>query len=183
MKRNLLLWSALLVILAGLPALLSAQNSKRVTVPGINNFWFVDEKVSTGGSITSRDLAMPALKKRGIKTVIDLAGGAESGAERAATEAAGMKYLVFAINPMTLDPAPIEPFLKAASDPANFPVFIHSGNGHRAGMALMIKRVLVDGWTIEKAGIEAASDGLVLDNDMAPVWWKFARDYFRTHGK
>ena len=130
-------------MLAGLPALSPAQNSKRLTVPGINNFWFVDKTVSTGGSITSRDMAMPALKKRGIKTVIDLAGGAQSDAERTATEAAGMKYLVFPINPMTLDPAPIEPFLRAASDPANFPVFIHSGNGHRAGMGLMIKRVLV----------------------------------------
>ncbi len=91
--------------------------------------------------------------------------------------------MVFAINPMTLDPAPIEPFLKAASDPTNFPVFIHSGNGHRAGMALMIKRVLVDGWTIEKAGIEAAASGLIDDNAMAPVWWKFAQDYIMSHKK
>src|SRR5439155_24215230 len=119
MKRNLLRWSGLLVMLAGLPALSPAQNSKRLTVPGINNFWFVDKTVSTGGSITSRDMAMPALKKRGIKTVIDLAGGAQSDAERTATEAAGMKSLVFPINPTTLDPTPIEPFLKAASDPAN----------------------------------------------------------------
>src|SRR5437867_5881836 len=126
MKRNLLRMGGFLIVLAGLPALSLAQNSKRLTVPGVNNFWFVDKTVSTGGSITSRDMAMPALKKRGIKTVIDLAGGAQSDAERSATEAAGMKYLVFAINPMTLDPAPIEPFLKAASDPANFPVFIHS---------------------------------------------------------
>src|SRR2546428_7905285 len=109
MKRNLFLWIALLIVLAGLPALSPAQNSKRLMVPGINNFWFVDKTVSTGGSITSRDMAMPALKKRGIKTVIDLAGGAESIAERAATEGAGMGYLVFAINPTTLDPAPIEP--------------------------------------------------------------------------
>src|ERR1043165_4450131 len=177
MRRNVLRWSGLLVMLAGLPALSWAQNSKRLMVPGINNFCFVDKTVSTGGSITSREMAMPALKRRGIKTVIDLAGGAQSDAERAATEAAGMKYLVFAINGTTLDPAPVEPFLKAATDPANFPVFIHSGAGHRAAMALMIKRVLVDGWTIEKAGIEAAASGLIDDNAMAPVWWKFAQDY------
>ena len=183
MKRNLVRWSGILIVLAGLPVLSIAQNSKRLTVPGINNFWFVDKTVSTGGSITSREMAMPALKKRGIKTVIDLAGGAESNAERAAAEAAGMKYLVFAINGTTLDPSPVEPFLKAASDPANFPVFIHSGAGHRAGMALMIKRVLVDGWTVEKAGIEAAASGLIDDNPMAPVWWKFAQDYIMSHKK
>jgi protein tyrosine phosphatase (PTP) superfamily phosphohydrolase (DUF442 family) len=183
MKNTLLRWSALLIVLAGVPALSFAQNSKRLVVPGINNFWFVDKTVSTGGSITSPDLAMPALKKRGIRTVIDLAGGTGSDAERKATEAAGMKYLVFAINPMTLDPAPIEPFLKAASDSANFPIFIHSGAGHRAAMALMIKRVLVDGWTVEKSGIEAAASGLVDDNAMAPVWWKFAYDYITSHKK
>src|SRR5438046_5154959 len=183
MKQHPLRLCGLLIIVAVLPALSWAQNSKRLMVPGINNVWFVDKTVSTGGSITSRDMAMPALKKRGIKTIIDLAGGAQSDAERSATEAAGMKYLVFAINPMTLDPAPIEPFLKAASDPANFPVFIHSGAGHRAGMALMIKRVLMDGWTIEKAGIEAAASGLIDDNAMAPVWWKFAQDYIMSHKK
>jgi protein tyrosine phosphatase (PTP) superfamily phosphohydrolase (DUF442 family) len=161
----------------------SAQTIQRLTVPGINNFWRVDDTVSTGGTITSREMAVPELKRRGIRTVINLAGGADADAERTAVEQAGLKYFVFAIDPMRLDPAPIEPFLKAAADRANYPLFIHSGAGHRAAMAWMIKRVMVDGWTIEKAGIEAASDGLVLDNDMAPVWWKFARDYFKAHGK
>ena len=32
-------------------------------------------------------------------------------------------------------------------------------------------------WTIEKAGIEAGALGLIDDNAMAPVWWKFAQDY------
>src|SRR6516165_3639217 len=112
MKRNLFRLSGILMMAAVLPVLSLAQTSKRLMVPGINNFWFVDKNVSTGGSITSREMAMPALKKRGIKTVIDLAGGAQSDAERAATEAAGMKYLVFAINGTTLDPAPVDPFLK-----------------------------------------------------------------------
>jgi len=70
MKPNLLRWSSLLAALACLPAvtpLTWAQGSQRVTVPGINNFWFVDKTVSTGGSITSREMAMPALKKRGSR--------------------------------------------------------------------------------------------------------------------
>jgi protein tyrosine phosphatase (PTP) superfamily phosphohydrolase (DUF442 family) len=183
MKRHLARWTGLLLILASLPLASPAQDSKRLTMPGINNFWVVDNTVSTGGTITSREMAMPALKKRGITTVIDLAGGDQSDAERQAAEAAGMKYLVFPINPMTLDPSPIEPFLRAASDPANFPIFIHSGAGHRAAMALMIKRVLVDGWTIERAGIEAAASGLVNDNAMASVWWKFAYDYISIRKK
>ena len=160
-----------------------AQTIQKVTIAGVNNFWRVDNTVSTGGTITSRDMAVPALKGRGIRTVINLAGGADADAERTAVEAAGMKYLLYPIDPMALDRAPVEDILKALNDRANFPIFIHSGAGHRAAAALMIKRVMVDGWDIERAGIEAASAGMVLNNDMAPVWWKFIRDYLMAHGK
>ncbi|HKC57889.1 MAG TPA: hypothetical protein VKC35_17280, partial [Vicinamibacterales bacterium] len=102
-------------VAAGAPA----QGIQRLTLPGINNFWRVDETVSTGGTITSREMAVPELKRRGIRTVINLAGGADADAERTAVEQAGLKYFLFAIDPMKLDPAPIEPFLKAASDRAN----------------------------------------------------------------
>jgi protein tyrosine phosphatase (PTP) superfamily phosphohydrolase (DUF442 family) len=161
----------------------SAQSIQRFTVPGINNFWRVDDTVSTGGTITSREMAVPELERRGIRTVINLAGGTEAEAERAAVSRAGMKYILLPIDPMALDRAPVDAINQALNDRANFPIFIHSGAGHRAAAALMIKRVMVDGWTIEKAGIEAASAGMVLDNDMAPVWWKFIRDYFKAHGK
>ena len=161
----------------------AAQGIQRLTVPGINNFWRVDGTVSTGGTITSREMAIPELKRRGIRTVINLAGGPDADAERAAVEGAGMKYFLFAIDGAKLDPAPVDPFLEVARNRANYPLFIHSGAGHRAAMAWMIKRVMVDGWTIERAGIEAASDGLVDSNAMASVWWKFAYDYFAAHHK
>jgi len=157
----------------------SAQTPKRLGLPGINNSWRVNKDVVTGGTITMRDVAIPALKKQSIKTVINLAGGADSDAEGTAVKAAGMKYFVFPVTPA--DASQIEPMLKVFSDPANYPVFIHSGAGHRAAVALFLKRVLIDRWDVEKAGIEAASAGLVLSNDMAPGWWKFARDYLNTH--
>src|ERR1043165_10134812 len=77
----------------------SAQAIQRFTVPGINNFWHVDDTVSTGGTITSREMAVPELKRRGIRSVINLAGGAEAEAERASGEAAGMKHFLFAVGP------------------------------------------------------------------------------------
>ena len=161
----------------------AAQGIQRLTVPGINNFWRVDATVSTGGTITAREMAIPELKRRGIRSVINLAGGPEAEAERAAVESAGLKYFLFAINPQTLDPAPVDQFLEASRNRANYPLFIHSGNGHRAAMAWMIRRVVVDGWTVERAGIEAATDGLINDNPMTPVWWKFAQDYLTSHAK
>ena len=171
------------VLFPGTVATASAQAIQKIAIAGINNFWRVDNTVSTGGTITSREMAIPVLKRRGIRTVINLAGGADADAERTAVEAAGMKYLLYPIDPMALDRAPVEDILKALNDRANFPIFIHSGAGHRAAAALMIKRVMVDGWDVEKAGIEAASAGMVLSNDMAPVWWKFIRDYLGAHGK
>ena len=182
MKHRTLLWVGAMVVMVTHASIAAAQ-PQRVAIAGINNFWRVDNIVSTGGTITSREMAIPVLKQRGIKTVINLAGGAEAEAEQKAVTAAGMKYLLYPIDPMAFDKAPVEEIIKALNDRANAPIFIHSGAGHRAAAALMIKRVMTDGWDIEKAGIEAASAGMVLSNDMAPVWWKFIRDYFNKHGK
>jgi protein tyrosine phosphatase (PTP) superfamily phosphohydrolase (DUF442 family) len=159
----------------------TAQAPQHLNLAGINNSWRVNKDVVTGGTIMSPAMAIPLLKRQGIKTVINLAGGPDAEAEGAAVKAAGMKYFVFPITPD--DASQVDPMLKAFSDAANYPVFIHSGAGHRAAMALFLKRVLIDRWDVEKAGIEAASAGLVLNNDMAPGWWKFARDYLNTHQK
>ena len=184
MKRRTWLCVAVAAVLhASLAAQAPPTHPERVAIAGINNFWRVDDAISTGGTITARETAIPALKKRGIKTVINLAGGPDADAERMAVEAAGMKYFLYPIDASKPDTAPIDEVVKALNDRANYPIFIHSGAGHRAAVCLMIKRVMVDGWEIETAGIEAASAGMVLSNDMAPVWWKFIRDYFNKHGK
>jgi len=47
----------------------------------------------------------------------------------------------------------------------------------------MIKRVLVDGWSVEQAGAEAATIGLVNDDPAVPAFWTFAQDYIVAHGK
>src|SRR4026207_2320 len=108
MKRRPFVW-AMLVVATHLSVAGAAP--QRVALPGINNFWRVDDAISTGGTITSRDMAVPELKRRGIRSVINLAGGAGAGGERVAVEAAGMKYFLFPIDPMALDRAPIDPLL------------------------------------------------------------------------
>jgi protein tyrosine phosphatase (PTP) superfamily phosphohydrolase (DUF442 family) len=180
MKPRTFVWASLLL---AAHVSVAAAAPQRIAIAGVNNFWRVDDTVSTAGTITSRERAIPELKRRGIRSVINLAGGPDAEAERSAVEGAGLKYFLFPIDPMALDRAPVDPLLQAMKDRANFPVFVHSGAGHRAAAALMLKRVLVDGWDVEKAGIEAASAGMVLDNDMAPVWWKFIRDTLKARGK
>jgi protein tyrosine/serine phosphatase len=46
------------------------------------------------------------------------------------------------------------------ADPANSPVYIHCAGAGRAGAMMMIKRILVDGWTTEKALAEAEAIGM-----------------------
>jgi hypothetical protein len=68
------------------------------------------------------------------------------------------------------------------TDPANQPVFLHSGNGHRTASLWMIKRVVVDGWSAEQAGARSdldRSDSRQSDGADAVV----ALDYITAHPK
>ena len=62
-------------------------------------------------------MAVPVLKQRGIRTVINLAGGAEAEAERTAVEAAGMKYLLYPIDATALDRAPMDDASRSCRSP------------------------------------------------------------------
>ena len=61
-------------------------------------------------------------------------------------------------------------------DPANQPVYIHCGSANRVGALWLIKRVVVDGWPVDKAMSEAEAIGLHSDNLKA-----FALDYIKSH--
>lgn len=152
------------VVLSPFASRLGAQTGAREGFPGVNNFWRIDATASNGGAINSPDLAIPELKRRGFKAIIDVAGGATAEAEGSALQAAGMKYFLIPINAKALDPALAESFLKAARD-------------------WMIKRVLVDGWSVERAGAEATTIGLINNNEFVPGYWQFAREFITAHGK
>jgi protein tyrosine phosphatase (PTP) superfamily phosphohydrolase (DUF442 family) len=161
--------------------------TRREDFPGLANYFPIDGTASNGSQFQSRALAITELSKRGFKAVIDVAGGPDAEAEGAAVRATGMKYFLLTIDlagsPGQYDPAKVEPVLKAMTDPANQPVYLHSGNGHRTAMLWMIKRVVVDGWSVEQAGAEATMIGLVNDNPAVPTQWKFAQDYITAHSK
>ena len=82
----------------------------------------------------------------------------------------GMRKSV--MNRATPDPAVADKFLQAIGDSGNNPAFVHCGSGNRAAAMWMIKRMVVDGWDVERAGTEAAALGLTNENLK-----KFAVDY------
>ena len=157
---------------------------RREDFPGLANYFPIDGTASNGGPIQSNDWAMSELWRRGFKSVIDVGGGADAAAAAAAAKVAGLKYFAMPIagsgTSVPFDAAKVDAVIKTLTDPANQPLYLNSGNGRPTAMVWMIKRVLVDGWSVEQAGAEAAAIGLVNDDPAVPALWKFAQDYINT---
>lgn len=140
-------------------AVLSQEVTKEV-VPGVRNFARLQTTVACAGATGPE--AMPAIKKMGFVSVINLRVATESGAEvekeEAAANAEGLRYfhVPFAGKP---DPAAAEQFLKAITTPGAEPAFIHCAGGNRAATMWLIKRLAVDKWDTEKAVKEAEALG------------------------
>ena len=164
-------------------ALLAGGVSAQVTkkdVPGVRNYSRVDATIGCGGATDAS--AMPALKREGFVSVINLRQASEPGANveagRTAAQAAGLKYIHLPFNAAAPDEAVVDRFLKAVADKSNQPVFIHCGSANRVGGVWMIKRVMLDGWTVDRARAEADAIGL-----SSPQLVAFASDYIAKHRK
>jgi len=171
------------LITVGVALLLAATALAQVTkreLAGVRNYSRVDATVGCGGAVDPA--AMAALRKEGYVSVINLRQATEAGADieagRAAAQAAGLKYIHMPFNVAAPDAKVVDGFLAAVADKSNQPVFIHCGSANRVGGMWMIKRVLQDGWTIERAMTEAEAIGL----SSAPLK-TFAAEYIKAHGK
>jgi uncharacterized protein (TIGR01244 family) len=165
--------SLLSIILFALP--LFAQQE----LPPIRNFLRVNEQFCTGGQPRLEHLQK--LKDEGVKAIINLrpAGEHRAAEEEAKAKELGLRY--FNIPVVFSDPKDeqVTEFLKVTDDPANRPAFIHCASAIRVGAFWMIRRVLRDGWSIEKAEEEAKKVGL---NDN-PHLNEFARNYIERYRK
>ena len=170
---------AVVVAAAWAPHVASAQVTKE-SVPGITNFSKVGTTIACAGATTPE--AVAEVKKLGYGSIINLRMASEAGAnvegEAAAAKAAGITYVHLPFNTASPDPAVVESFLKAVTDPANQPVFLHCASANRAAAFWMIKRMNVDGWDADRAGGEAAALGLT-----NPALKTFALDYAKAHQK
>jgi uncharacterized protein (TIGR01244 family) len=169
-----ILASALIVLAV---AAFDAQKMER---PGIVNFTKVDAVVACGGA--TETAALEGLKNDGFKAVINLRLPTEQGAnldENAAkAKALGLNYISLPLNGQSPDPKVVDDFLAAVANKANQPVFVHCGSAGRVGAVWMVKRVLQDGWPVEKALEEAKMIGL-----RSEPLEKFARSYIESHKK
>ena len=147
---------------------------------GIVNFTKVDAVVACGGA--TETTALDGLAKDGFKSVINLRLASEPNANielnAAHAKSVGLKYIHLPFNGQQPDPAVVDQFLAAVADKANQPAYIHCGSASRVGAVWLVKRVLQDGWTIEKATEEAKLIGL-----RSEPLEKFALAYVASHKK
>jgi len=155
-----------------------AAQVRKTELAGVRNYSKVDATVGCAGATDPS--AMKALRAEGYVSVINLRTAAEPGADieagRAAAQSAGLKYFHFPFNTAMPDATTVSSFLGAVADQKNQPVFVHCGSANRVGGMWMIKRVLQDKWTVEKARAEAEAIGL-----REPAMIAFVTEYINTH--
>jgi uncharacterized protein (TIGR01244 family) len=159
-------------------ALAGAQEKQ--TRAGITNFTKVDAVVACGGATDTA--ALEGLKADGFRSVINLRVATEPGANveenQARAKALGLNYFHLPVAGGAPDPAIVDQFLSVIANKDNQPVFIHCASANRVGAVWLVKRVLQDGWPVDKATTEAKAIGLT-----APALEKFALDYIASHKK
>ncbi len=169
--------TTLLALALATPVLAQVTKQERT---GIVNFSKVDAVVACGGATETS--ALEGLAKDGFKSVINLRQATEANANieqnSAKAKELGLKYIHIPFNTQQLDPKVIDNFLAAIADKSNQPAFVHCGSASRVGSVWLAKRVVQDGWSIEKATEEAKAIGL-----RGEPLEKFALDYIAAHKK
>ena len=150
-------------------------------VPGVRNFTRVDATIACGGAVTQE--AYAAIKEAGFKSVVNLRLATEPGVNieeaRKAAESAGLIYVHLPFSNTAPDTAVLDEFLKAVVKPENLPMMLHCGSGTRVSMFWAVKRVLIDGWPVEKAMGELPD----LSKNLSQPLRTFMMDYLKSHGK
>ena len=169
--------TGLFVLALTIPALAQVTKQERA---GIVNFSKVDAVVACGGATETS--ALEGLAKDGFKSVINLRQASEQNANidqnAARAKELGLNYIHIPFNTQQMDPKVIDNFLAAIANKNNQPAFVHCGSASRVGSVWLAKRVIQDGWPIDKATEEAKAIGL-----RSEALEKFALDYIATHKK
>ena len=167
----------LVAVVAALLLFTAVLAAPQEEAPPIRNFLRVNKDFCTGGQPRTEHLAK--LKEEGVKAIINLRPPGEHRAEEEKAEAERLGLRYFNIPLVFREPKEEQAteFLKLTDDEANRPAFIHCTGAIRVGAFWMIRRVLRDGWTIERAEEEAKQIGL-REN---PHLNEFARNYIERH--
>ncbi len=168
--------SRMKTILSLAAAALASAALASVGLDSIDRFHRIDARVALGGQPTPEQIAL--LADAGFQGVVNLREQSEEndGFHVRAARQAGMQFYRVPVSPVSPSDAAVAKFLALADDETLYPVYIYCGSGNRAAALWMIRRVLRDGWTVEKAEAEAVAAGLTRE----PLR-DFARGYIERH--
>ena len=162
-------------------ALVQQAPPAKDAVPGVRNFTKVDATIACGGALSPE--AFAGLKQAGFASIVNLRAASEAGVnvedEQKAAQEAGLKYYHLPFVTATPDTAKIDEFLKLVAAPENQPMMLHCASGGRASVFWAVKRVMIDGWPVEKAMNELPE----LSKNVSEPLRKVALDYLKAHGK
>jgi uncharacterized protein (TIGR01244 family) len=160
------------------PPAQSSPAAQTAQIEGVRNYTKVDATIGCAGATDAK--ALGNIAKLGYKAVMNLREASETGvdidASRAAAKAAGLTYIHLPFKGSAPDPKVASEFLKLVGNTDNQPLFIHCGSANRVGAMWMIKRMLVDHWSQERALEEAKAIGLSSERLQ-----QFALEYVATH--
>jgi protein tyrosine/serine phosphatase len=154
-------------------AIKAQPKEKQIEQPleDLPNFKQIDEKFYRGGRPSKAGI--DELKRRGIKTIINLRSNEQDGAdEEAQAKAAGLKFFKIPLN-IWFRPknSQMKKIMAVIDDKENQPVFVHCNLGaDRTGMVTAIYQISHQGWTAKQANEEAKESGL-------GKWQFWMRDY------
>jgi uncharacterized protein (TIGR01244 family) len=158
-----------------------AQPPAAGAIPGVRNFTKVDSTIACGGALSPE--AYAALKEAGYKSVLNVRLATEAGVNIAeakeAAESVGLVYIHLPFSNAAPDTAVLDEFLKAVVKPENLPMMLHCGSGTRVSMFWAVKRVMIDGWPVEKAMGELPD----LSKNLSQSLRTFMSDYLKARGK
>ena len=122
---------------------------------GVPNFAKVSETLYRGGHPTDGGYA--ELKRLGVKTVLSLRAVSH---DRSEANEQGLEYAHISCKPYHPEDEDVVEFLEIVTDPGRQPVFVHCRHGvDRTGMMVAVYRVVVDGWTRQRAILEMRTMG------------------------
>lgn len=160
----------------------------------VPNLRVVCEQLVRGGQ--PEPAALPHLKEAGVSTIVSLCGstssllvllkgsaGGESSEmvqERAAAQRLGMEFISIPVDVFG-EPGvePVEQFLNITRDPGRGIVFVHCLHGRdRTGLMTAAYRVVVDGWTAERAYEEMLECGFDMERtNLSDVLFEVAKKH------
>lgn len=136
-----------------------------LNLPGLKNAYQVSNNLYRGALPTRQ--GYEALAKMGIKTIINLR---VSEPDKALTEGLPLTVYHVPVNPFLFNDRHAKRFLKIASNPANYPIYVHCLYGSdRTGAMVALYRVKVQHWPKERALQEMRTPAFGFDEVFFPL--------------